>query len=113
MVESVSVSGYKTFKNPCLKLDGVNLLIGSNGAGKSNFLSLFELLNHAFEQRLAGYVGSIGGVDKLLFQGRKATEQISIRLDLAQNREHLQQWLNDYSLGDLWRQNIVKGGQPW
>lgn len=26
--------------------------------------------------------------------------------------EHLEAWLEDYTLGDLWKQNILKGGQP-
>ena len=26
--------------------------------------------------------------------------------------EDLQTWLDDYTLGDLWKQNIMKGGQP-
>lgn len=26
--------------------------------------------------------------------------------------EDLQTWLEDYTLGDLWKQNIMKGGQP-
>ena len=26
--------------------------------------------------------------------------------------EHLETWLEDYTLGDLWKQNILKGGQP-
>ena len=28
------------------------------------------------------------------------------------NSEDLKSWLEDYSLGDLWKQNIIKGGQP-
>ena len=26
--------------------------------------------------------------------------------------EELNVWLDDYTLGDLWKQNILKGGQP-
>ena len=28
------------------------------------------------------------------------------------NADELGQWLNDYTLGDLWKQRIMKGGQP-
>ena len=62
MVDQVTIKGYKSFKELNLKLGGVNLLIGSNGSGKSNFLSMFEMLNNAFEQRLANYVATLGGV---------------------------------------------------
>jgi predicted ATPase len=28
------------------------------------------------------------------------------------NAEDLSQWLDDYTLGDLWKRNIIQGGQP-
>ena len=28
------------------------------------------------------------------------------------NSKDLEQWLDEYTLGDLWKQNIIKGGQP-
>ena len=45
-MDRISVKGYKSFKDLSLELRKINLLIGSNGAGKSNFLSLFELLGN-------------------------------------------------------------------
>lgn len=85
MVKQITIKGYKSFKEQTIQLTGLNILIGSNGAGKSNFLSFFELLGYAFEQRLAPYVASRGGVDRLLFQGRKATEQIYAQLSMENN----------------------------
>lgn len=89
MVDEITIKGYKSLNDLHLKLGGLNLLIGSNGSGKSNFLSMFELLNNAFEQRLANYVGMLGGVDKLLHQGRKVTEQIFARLVMGHNSYQL------------------------
>ena len=89
MVNKIRIQGYKSFRDSSVDLGNLNLLIGSNGAGKSNFLSLFELLNNAFEQRLVSYVATIGGVDKLLFQGRKATEKIDIKLLMNDNSYEL------------------------
>lgn len=85
MVNEVTIKGYKSFKELNLKLGGLNLLIGSNGSGKSNFLSMFEMLNNAFEQRLANYVATLGGVDKLLFRGRKVTDVIEAQLTMGHN----------------------------
>lgn len=89
MVNKIRIQGYKSFRDSSVDLGNLNLLIGSNGAGKSNFLSLFELLNNAFERRLVSYVATIGGVDKLLFQGRKATEKIDIKLLMNDNSYEL------------------------
>ena len=85
MVDQITIEGYKSFQSQTIKLGGLNVLIGSNGAGKSNFLSLFELLGNIFEQRLGAYVAKTGGVDKLLFQGRKVTEEITVNLVMTHN----------------------------
>ncbi|MBD5281128.1 MAG: AAA family ATPase, partial [Bacteroides sp.] len=37
-MESITVKGYKSFKDITVPLKPINILIGSNGAGKSNFL---------------------------------------------------------------------------
>ena len=44
-MEKVCIKGYKSFQDITLELGQINILIGSNGSGKSNFLSFFEFLN--------------------------------------------------------------------
>ncbi len=77
-MDYIKIQGYKSFKEQKVYLRKINLLIGSNGSGKSNFLSLFELLGNIYDGRLAQSVVQAGGVDKLLHQGRKETERIEI-----------------------------------
>ena len=84
-MDRISVKGYRSFKDLSLELRKINLLIGSNGAGKSNFLSLFELLGNTYEQRLGFHVAQMGGVDKFLYRGRKTTERISIQVSQGNN----------------------------
>lgn len=84
-MDEIIVKGYKSFKELTVRLGRINLLIGANGAGKSNFLSLFELLGNAYEQRLAQYVTQLGGVDKLLHQGRKVTDRIEMAVTEGRN----------------------------
>ncbi len=84
-MDSIKIQGYKSFKNLSVQLHPVNLLIGANGAGKSNFLSLFEMLGNVYEKRLGAYVAQVGGVDKLLYQGRKVTDNISLELKQDKN----------------------------
>lgn len=79
-MDYIRINGYKSFKNLSVQLHPINLLIGANGAGKSNFLSLFEMLGNVYEKRLAAYVAQVGGVDKLLYQGRKVTEKIDLEV---------------------------------
>lgn len=84
-MDYINIKGYKSFKDLSLKLRKINLLIGANGSGKSNFLSLFELLGNAYEQRLGFYVAQLGGVDKLLHQGKKVTDGIMIDIGQGSN----------------------------
>lgn len=105
-MDYIRINGYKSFKNLSVRLRPINLLIGANGAGKSNFLSLFEMLGNVYEKRLAAYVAQVGGVDKLLYQGRKVTEHID--LELKQNQKFYQLSLME-SDGKLMVQNEAIG----
>ena len=105
-MDYIRINGYKSFKNLSVQLRPINLLIGANGAGKSNFLSLFEMLGNIYEKRLAAYVAQVGGVDKLLYQGRKVTEHID--LELRQNQKFYQLSLME-SDGKLIVQNEAVG----
>lgn len=84
-MDRIIIKGYKSFKEISFTLGKINLLIGSNGAGKSNFLSLFELLGRTFNQGLEQYVAIKGGVDKFLHQGRKVTSIIETQIIQERN----------------------------
>jgi len=76
-LESISVSGFKSIRElKAFPLSDLNVLIGANGAGKTNFMSLFRLLNAMAEQRLQLFVQQQGGPDTLLHFGRKTTERL-------------------------------------
>jgi len=75
-VNSLTISGYKSIKDlKDFKLRNLNVLIGANGAGKSNFIGLFRMLNEMYEQNLATYVQVQGGPDAILHFGRVSTEK--------------------------------------
>lgn len=80
MLERVILKGYKSFQSLDLSLEPVNVLIGANGSGKSNFISLFTFLHRIMEESLQVHVAQSGGVDQILYYGRKTTDQIDIML---------------------------------
>lgn len=84
-MDYIRAKGYKSFKDITVPLNPINILIGSNGAGKSNFLSLFALLGNAYNGLLARSAALSGGVDKLFHKGRKATDKISIEVREGNN----------------------------
>jgi predicted ATPase len=81
----IQVAGFKSIRDQSLDLGSLNVLIGANGAGKSNFIEVFRLLNEIVNENLQLYVGQAGGADRLLHFGRKTTEEIFIEFRFAQN----------------------------
>lgn len=85
-VRSLSIYGYKSIRElDNFKLNDLNVLIGANGAGKSNFINLFRLLNEMYEQQLQLYVQKQGGPDALLYFGRGTTERLHAEFYFARN----------------------------
>lgn len=82
-LDIIKVTGFKSIESLELKLGKLNVLIGGNGVGKSNFIGIFKLLNQIMERNLQTYVGIAGGAETFLRFGRKTTTQISIDLSFA------------------------------
>lgn len=86
-IKQISICGYKSirqFDQP-LDLDSLNVLVGANGAGKSNFISFFRMLARLMAGELAYYVAKSGGPDALLHYGRKRTSQLSAEMYFGSN----------------------------
>lgn len=80
-LDYITVKGFKSIASiEKLQLRPVNVLIGSNGSGKSNFIGVFAFLNEIREGRLRDYTVKAGGAEKVLHFGSKATRQIEIFL---------------------------------
>jgi predicted ATPase len=60
-------------------------LIGANGAGKTNFIDLFRLLNEMVEGHLQLAVQRAGGANRLLYLGAKRTKIIRVELESGPN----------------------------
>lgn len=83
MLDSISVDGFKSIASSReLALGPVNLLIGSNGSGKSNFIDLFSFLQAIRFGRLQEFVRRAGGADRILHFGSKSTDLVHIHVSL-------------------------------
>jgi predicted ATPase len=60
---------------------GLNVLIGANGAGKSNLIGVFKLLERMLASRLQDHVGA--APDRFLFHGSKLTPELRLQFDFA------------------------------
>jgi predicted ATPase len=86
IIKKLTIEGYKSIR----KLDGfelrhLNVLIGSNGAGKSNFVGFFRLLRELIEQRLELSIRLQGGADACLYLGPKVTPQLHCQIGFGSN----------------------------
>ena len=62
MIEWMEIHGIKSVRKLRLDLRPVNVLVGSNGAGKSNFVGFFNFI-HAIQ--LALYTAQRGGAGRM------------------------------------------------
>lgn len=89
-LERISLHGYKSIqKLESLNMSlGLNVLIGANGSGKTNFIKFFELLNHIMDTNkgLQNYIASRGRADAFLFRGMKVTPELKADLKFGLNR---------------------------
>lgn len=80
-MDYIEIKGYKSIKQQKVDLKDINILIGSNGSGKSNFISFFEFLNWLYNRNLQEYISLKGGEDKILFEGKEVTDQIYFNVE--------------------------------
>jgi len=87
MIKYLEISGFKSIKEAKTELKPLNILIGSNGSGKSNFISFFKLLNAIANRELQRFL-SVEDVDKLLYFGRKTTAKLYGKVVFSKDDEH-------------------------
>jgi predicted ATPase len=87
----VILKGFKSIKALDLELRPLNVLIGANGAGKSNLVSFFKMLNEMMGARLQTYIAESGRAQSVLHYGPKRTPQMESTLEFA-----TEQGLNTY-----------------
>ena len=80
-LQRVILKGFKSIKEMDLELRSLNVLIGANGAGKSNLVSFFKMLNEMMAMRLQQYIGTTGRAQSMLHFGPKVTLQMEARLE--------------------------------
>jgi predicted ATPase len=80
-IERITIEGFKSIRKlDDFELHALNVLIGANGAGKSNFVGFFRLLRALIEQKLGEIVRTEGGADVSLHLGPKITPKIAAKL---------------------------------
>src|SRR6266403_4790762 len=80
-LDYITIKGFKSIASiERLALRPINVVIGANGSGKSNFIGAFAFLHELREGRLRDYVTAAGGAEKVLHFGSKTTKEIRLHL---------------------------------
>ncbi len=92
MLKKLELFGFKSIRKMELELKPINVLIGANGAGKSNLIEIFHLLKSLQNNSLQLYIGKAGGANCLLHYGASVTNEIyaclSINTDKGSIKYH-------------------------
>lgn len=89
IIDSITVSGFKSIRNiDDFQLRPINVMIGANGAGKTNFIEAFSFLRAINgRQGLIRYVRRAGGAERLLHFGSRFTGQIQFLVSFSGESE--------------------------
>lgn len=79
----LEIGGFRSIRSCDIQLEDINVLIGANGAGKSNLVSFVRLLNYMASGALQLFVAESGGANSNVHFGAKVTPQIETFLTFA------------------------------
>ena len=84
-LDRLTIKGFKSIRKlKNFELKNLNVFIGGNGAGKSNFIAFFRMISAMMrEDGLKEFVA--GDADTYLFGGPKKTKNISVKMSFGQN----------------------------
>ena len=86
MLKRLTIRGFKSIRTlEDFELRDLNVLIGANGAGKSNFIALFQMLARLMNRSLRLFVREQDGPNALLFGGRKRTKTMKAQFVFDRN----------------------------
>ena len=89
-LKHIKVKGFKSIAKLDLPMANINILIGANGAGKTNLISLFTFLSHLSEGKLRNYVLNEGGAERFFHFGTRHTNQMTFDLSVGMNGYHVE-----------------------
>lgn len=85
-LDKVTIQGFKSIASLNeFPLNKFNVLVGANGAGKSNFVDFFRMLRAMAEGGLEAFIREHGKADAFLFNGPKVTREIFCHLAFGHN----------------------------
>jgi len=89
-LKHIKVEGFKSIAKLDLPMGNINILIGANGAGKTNLISLFTLLSQLSQGKLRNFIETEGGAERFFHFGARHTDQMVFDLEVGLNGYHVE-----------------------
>ncbi len=84
-LDRLTIKGFKSIKELVdFELTDLNVIVGGNGAGKSNLISFFRMLRALIDNHLNRFTRDNGGASDFLYNGRKVTEMMEFEMLFGQ-----------------------------
>ena len=85
-IKRLFVDGFKSLKElKGFELNALNVIVGANGAGKSNFIQIFKMLLAMSKGAFQHFIKMNGGADAFPYLGLKETPVINIGFEFTSN----------------------------
>ena len=98
----ITIEGFRSIRSiERLDLLPINILIGANGSGKSNFLEAFSFLRSILHGELRNYIKRAGGAERILHFGSRSTPKLSIQISFDQEINQYKIDLEPDKIGSL------------
>ena len=82
-LRKVELQNIFSFKAATVNLSSLNVLVGANGAGKSNLLKVISFVGETARSDLLPAIDSFGGLSRMMFRGDRKNPAIKIRFELT------------------------------
>ena len=85
-IEKITIKGFKSIRELVdFELRNLNVIVGANGAGKSNFVQIFRMVHAMALKGFQEFVVKAGGADAFPYNGLKTTPEIEIGFTFGKN----------------------------
>lgn len=81
LLTELSVKNFLSFQDAVWSPSRLNVLIGPNASGKSNLVSLLDMIKQSANGSLGEYVQNQGGMESLLWDGQGKIINLSVRFE--------------------------------
>ena len=79
----LNVENFLSFQKADIRLQALNVLVGPNGSGKTNFLRVFQFIGDVARRDLVPAVDALGGYEAIRFRGHESNKDRQIKFSLS------------------------------